>query len=184
MTSIIPPFADSTFTTVPNPRKKAISKRFSMSFNTPKSHHTTPTTTTNTPLTTIDAEVVMTSQPKGKVQTSKLKLFVSMIKEGPANTVQHNSSDSEQQNDDLETDAPMPRKKTSYEKFLKHQVREAQVKKYNEMLEKESQDILKKAEKSTNSSGGGFLRLRRNRSGDILTDTDDTPCKKVRFLET
>jgi hypothetical protein len=56
--------------------------------------------------------------------SSMFRIMVNFVKEGPTASENYKTTDPLL---DEETEAPMPRRKTQYEIFLKHKVREAQV---------------------------------------------------------
>lgn len=64
-----------------------------------------------------------------KSKTTKMKHLVKLIREGP--TAGESIPTTRVLTDEnVDMDAPMPRRKTRYELFLKHKVREAQVSKH------------------------------------------------------
>lgn len=80
--------------------------------------------------------------PKEKTQTyttkkesdkSKVKQFIKLLKEGPAGSSSYNNFSSFEDETE-EEDAPLPRRKSKYELFLKHRVREAQVRDFTIQL--------------------------------------------------
>ncbi|ODV71793.1 uncharacterized protein CYBJADRAFT_174797 [Cyberlindnera jadinii NRRL Y-1542] len=115
--------------------------------------------------------------PKEKTQTctikkesdkGKVKQFIKLLKEGPAGSSSYNNFSS-YEDETEEEDAPLPRRKSKYELFLKHRVREAQIQSYNEEIQREStRSSSRSCSSSCFSSTSSLNSLKRVRFADTV----------------